>query len=88
MNLSLVCPDSVLAIGEHSSELGKTLALSLGSPQYCRLFKDAQLAAIKYVDFLFANKSVSSMFEVLESFRVEVKRKKKPGSTHNCQNNQ
>jgi len=66
-----VCPDSVLAIGEHSSELGKTLALSLGSPQYCRLFKDAQLAAIKYVDFLFANKSEALSFAAENDFNTD-----------------
>ena len=62
-----MCPETVLAIGEHSSEMGKTFALSLGSPQYCRLFKESQLSAIKYVDFLFANKAVSTV-------RVKVKK--------------
>ena len=58
----LVCPETVLAIGAHSSELGKTFALSLGDPKFCRLFKDSQLAAIRYVDFLFANKEVSHLY--------------------------
>ena len=56
-----VCPETVLAIGAHSSELGKTFALSLGDPKFCRLFKDSQLAAIRYVDFLFANKEVRQL---------------------------
>lgn len=66
-----VCPETVLAIGEHASELGKTFALSLGSPQYCRLFKDAQLAAIKYVDFLFANKSEALSFAAEHDFQTD-----------------
>lgn len=57
-----VCPETVLAIGEHSSEFGKTLSMSLGNPKFCRLFKDSQLAAIRYVDFLFANKEEALSF--------------------------
>lgn len=57
-----VCPETVLAIGAHSSELGKTFALSLGDPKFSRLFKDSQLAAIRYVDFLFANKEEALSF--------------------------
>lgn len=64
-----MCPETVLAIGEHSSEMGKTFALSLGSPQFCRLFKESQLSAIKYVDFLFANKAVSSVRVKVEKVR-------------------
>ena len=63
LTIALVCPETVLAIGAHSSELGKTFALSLGDPKFCRLFKDSQLAAIRYVDFLFANKEVSHLYE-------------------------
>ena len=47
-------------MGEHSSENGKTFALSLGDPKLCRLFKDTQFAVLRYVDFLFANKEVMS----------------------------
>lgn len=66
-----VCPETVLAIGSHASELGKTFALSLGSPQYCRLFKESQLAAIKYVDFLFANKTEALTFASENDFETD-----------------
>lgn len=57
-----VCPETVLFLGEHSSEHGKTFALSLGDPKFCRLFKDTQLAALRYVDFLFMNKETAISF--------------------------
>jgi len=41
-----------------SSEKGKTFALTLGNPQLCRLYKDTQLAVLRYVDFLFSNAEV------------------------------
>ena len=67
-----MCPETVLAIGEHASELGKTFAMSFGNPKFCRLFKDSQLAAIRYVDFLFANKEVplTYYFQIIISKKI------------------
>ena len=59
-------------MGEHASENGKTFALSLGDPKLCRLFKDTQLAVLRYVDFLFANKEVMSDFSGPNGSEVEL----------------
>lgn len=66
-----VCPETVLRIGEHSSERGKTLAFSLGDEKLARMFKESQLAAIRYVDFLFANKKEALAFAVENDFETE-----------------
>lgn len=65
-----VCPETVLKIGEHASENGKTFALSVGDPKLCRLFKDTQLAVLRYVDFLFANKEAALSFAEENDFQT------------------
>jgi len=66
-----VCPETVLKIGEHSSENGKIFALSLGDPKMCRLFKDTQLAVLRYVDFLFTNQETAIEFANENDFRTK-----------------
>ena len=51
-----------------SSEKGKTFALTLGNPQLCRLYKDTQLAVLRYVDFLFTNAEVRPQFNLSGTF--------------------
>jgi len=65
-----VCPETVLKIGEHSSENGKVFALSLGDPKMCRLFKETQLAVLRYVDFLFTNQEAALEFAKENEFRT------------------
>ena len=54
-----------------SSEKGKTFALTLGNPQLCRLYKDTQLAVLRYVDFLFSNAEV--LFQILTNSQIDSK---------------
>lgn len=65
-----VCPETSLAIGEYSSEQGKTFALTLGDPQLCRLYKDTQLAVLRYVDFLFCNSETAIAFAKENAFET------------------
>ncbi|CBY12411.1 unnamed protein product [Oikopleura dioica] len=65
-----VCPETTLAVGEMSSEKGKTFALTLGNPQLCRLYKDTQLAVLRYVDFLFSNAETALSFAQENDFET------------------
>lgn len=57
-----VCPDAMVALGEHCVEHQKIFCLNLSAPFLMQFFKDPLERVLPYCDFVFANESEAAEF--------------------------
>lgn len=57
-----VCPPAILRIAKHACEKNKVFCMNLSAPFLCQFYKEPMLQVLPYVDILFGNESVSSLY--------------------------
>lgn len=66
-----VSPESIMHVARHVAEKGKVFAMNLSAPFISEFFKEPQLEALPYVDFLFGNETEARTFAKVQGWETE-----------------
>jgi len=65
-----VSPESMIAVGEHSAQNGKTFCMNISAPFLCMAFMEPMLKVMPYVDVVFGNETEAAAFSQAMNFNL------------------
>jgi len=63
-----VSPESMLAVGEHAAQNGKTFCMNISAPFLCQFFLDPLMKVLPYADIVFGNETEAVAFSEANKF--------------------
>ncbi|MCL4116853.1 UNVERIFIED_CONTAM: hypothetical protein GTU68_041057, partial [Idotea baltica] len=66
-----VSPESILEVGRHASEKGKTFSMNLSAPFLCEFFCEPMMKAFPYIDILFGNETEAAKFSEVQKLETK-----------------
>ncbi|KAF5453423.1 hypothetical protein F2P56_028326 [Juglans regia] len=85
-----VSPESIQLVGKHATATNKVFLMNLSAPFICEFFKDVQLQALPYVDYVFGNETEARTFskvhgwetDNVEEIAIKISQLQKASGTH------
>ncbi|KAG6665629.1 hypothetical protein I3843_02G150500 [Carya illinoinensis] len=85
-----VSPESIQLVGKHAAATNKVFLMNLSAPFICEFFKDVQLQALLYVDYVFGNETEARTFskvhgwetDNVEEIAIKISQLQKASGTH------
>ncbi|THG19135.1 hypothetical protein TEA_001191 [Camellia sinensis var. sinensis] len=66
-----VSTESIQLVAEHAAANNKVFMMNLSAPFICEFFKDAQVKALPYMDFVFGNETEARTFSKVHGWETE-----------------